>query len=98
VTAVNYISEADFQATVIEMARLYGWKVYYVPDSRRSPEGYPDLTLARKGIVLFMELKSRRGVVSPVQKEWLDALGARAWVFRPDDMDVIEALLNQDAI
>jgi len=92
--AAGYISEADFQATVIEMAQRYGWKVYYIPDSRRSPGGYPDLTLARNGIIHFWELKAQRGVTSPAQREWMDALGVWANVMRPSDMDEIERLLQ----
>lgn len=89
-----YIPERDFQDTVVALARLYGWSVYYIPDSRRSPEGYPDLTLARKGVVWHWELKSQKGRVSPAQDRWLAALGPTGHLFRPSDLDRIEDLLK----
>ena len=91
--SVNYIAEQDFQRTVIDMAQAFRWKVYYVPDSRRSPSGYLDLTLARNGIIHFWELKSQKGRITPAQQEWLDALGPWARVYRPSDLDEIERQL-----
>ena len=35
------MKEADFQATVIELAELQGWRVYHTHDSRRSQPGLP---------------------------------------------------------
>ena len=42
------ILEADFQAQVVKLALLLGWKVYHTHDSRRSREGFPDLILIRR--------------------------------------------------
>lgn len=91
--SVRHVSERDFQETVIEMAQVYGWKVYYVPDSRRSPSGYPDLTLVRNGVIHFWELKTEKGRIKPAQQEWLDALGTWGRLYRPSDMDEIEQVL-----
>lgn len=41
------LREAEFQALVREEAEIQGWLVHCVYDSRRSPEGWPDLTLVR---------------------------------------------------
>jgi hypothetical protein len=59
---------------------------YHTHDARRSPRGYPDLTICGPGGVLFRELKTQRGKVTAEQREWLDALtaaGADAGVWRP---------------
>ena len=71
-------TEAEFQAAVIEVAELCGWMVFHAYDSRRSAgPGFPDLVLARRGRVVFAELKSARGRVMPAQERWLDALAPR---------------------
>jgi len=55
--------------------------------------GFPDLVLARAGKVIFAELKSETGKLSPTQREWANALGTlRIW--RPRDIDLIEAELR----
>jgi hypothetical protein len=97
VEASDVTSEGDFQTSVVRQARLLGWMVYYVPDSRRSPEGYPDLTLARNGVVHHWEMKAAKGRVSPAQEAWLHHLGPSARVLRPSDMDEIEAILRLEA-
>jgi hypothetical protein len=62
---------------------------YHTHDSRRSPRGYPDLTLCGLGGVAFRELKAQQGKVSREQQVWLDALaaaGADVDVWRPADL------------
>lgn len=68
------MSEAELQASVIELARLTGWRYYHTHDSRRSPHGFPDLILVRLGRMIVAELKSARGVPTPAQEAWLDDL------------------------
>lgn len=90
------ISEADFQAQVVEVAKLCGWRVYHPWLSVKSAKGYPDLTLVRGGRLIFVELKSERGYVSAEQHEWLDALtqaGQAVFVWRPRDWPLIEKAL-----
>ena len=86
------MDEASFQAGVIEYARLNGWLVFHVSDSRKEvirggvsrlvgdqlAKGWPDLALVhpKRGLFLVRELKSDRGRLRPEQKEWLDALRA----------------------
>ena len=58
---------------------------YHTRDSRRSPEGFPDLVAVCRG-VMFRELKSEKGKLTKAQQEWLDALtnaGGDAGVWRP---------------
>lgn len=85
-------------AQVIELAHLYRWKTYHTFDSRRSASGYPDLTLVRGDRIVYAELKSAKGRLTPEQKEWLDALGAvlgvESYCWRPDDWDKIVGTLH----
>lgn len=90
------LSEAQFQAMVVQLARLRGWAHYHTHDSRRSAAGFPDLVLVRERVV-FMELKSEKGAVKPEQRLWLARLleaGAEAHLFRPSQWAEIEKVLE----
>jgi hypothetical protein len=113
-------SERDFQTAVIQYARLQGWLVAHFHDSRRQvadrlvgdadAKGFPDLVMTREGFLIFAELKTEKGRVSPAQRQWLDALQLPAWwlhgrsgyppallrvvVWRPSDWPAIEAELS----
>jgi hypothetical protein len=70
------LTEKEWQAQVLDLARLYGWRhAYHTFDSRRSASGFPDLVLVRER-ALFAELKSKSGKVSAAQADWLAALVA----------------------
>ncbi len=98
------VSEAEFQSQVIELAQLRGWLVFHPRPGRTQQNrgwstsmtgdvGYPDLTLARAGTVLFLELKSDRGIVTANQRAWLAEL-PDAHIVRPSDWVMIERLLR----
>ena len=84
-------TEKEFQARVRSEAEDAGWKVYAVYDSRKTPAGWPDLTLVRGNRLMFWELKrEKKSKVSAAQTEWLDALaatGAETAVYRPSDIE-----------
>lgn len=79
--------EKEFQREVVNHARLHGWrKIYHTYFSDRSEAGFPDLVLVRPGRIVFAELKTMKGKVSPTQDEWLTALmdgGAEVYTWRP---------------
>lgn len=89
------MSEAQFQAAVLELGRKMGWRVYHVPDSRRVTEkGFPDLAMIseRQSRVVFAELKTARGKLTPEQVVWLRTLaaaGVETAVWRPADLRVV---------
>src|SRR5688500_15836495 len=78
------ISEKQFQAQIVALARLNGWRVYHPYDSRRSTAGWPDLALARlcpsqRGVtteLVFLECKVEAGRLTEAQRDWLFVLGA----------------------
>ena len=79
------VTEKAFQAHIVKYARNRGWFVYHTYDSRKCEPGFPDLVLVRDN-VLFRELKSEKGRVTPTQKAWGDALtgaGADFAVWKP---------------
>lgn len=98
------MSEDDWETRVMDFAKLHGWKVcHYLPAIRQSgristavkgDRGGPDLQLARRGVVLLVELKTNSGTLSPEQREWLDECGEHGDVWRPRDWDRVQAILR----
>jgi hypothetical protein len=95
--------EDDLKAWVIELAQLMGWRVVHFRPARTArgwrtayegDDGFPDLVLARDGVVLVVELKSQTGRFRPGQREWLAALGAAGRLWRPSDREEIRATLT----
>lgn len=99
------LSEADWQALVMDTARLTGWRVAHFRPARtargdwRTPmqgdPGFPDLVLVRAGTVLLAELKSDTGTVTHQQRAWLAALGEYGRLWRPRDWHDVHAELSR---
>ncbi len=90
------LTEKEFQAQVIQLAKLRGWMVYHTHDSRRSTAGFPDLVLVRPPLLIFVEVKLIGKYPSSAQQTWLNALLAanqHASVWRPSDWPEIERIL-----
>lgn len=78
------MSEDELLRDVRQLAKAKRWRAYHTLDSRRSPEGFPDLVLSRRGRVVVAELKSVTGQWGPGQREWLAELSgttAETWRF-----------------
>lgn len=93
------LTEAQFQAQVVDLAEFCGWLVWHDLDSRRNAAGWPDLVLAKPGLPLLLwELKSARGKASDEQLAWLDCLsrtdGIDVRLLRPADWPTIQATLT----
>ena len=78
----------EFMPAVIQCAQAFGWMVFHPYDSRRSTEGWLDLSMVHPRWARFMirELKSEKGVLTKPQQNWLAALihaGIDAAVWRP---------------
>ena len=83
------ISEATLAQCVNDIAKHYQWRKYHTRDSRRSDKGFPDLVLVRGKRVIWAELKTMDGRITPEQREWLNDLthaGQEVYVWRPDGL------------
>jgi len=81
-------NETQLQNKILKLARMTGWLSYHTWDSRKSQPGFPDLVLVRRERLVFAELKSEKGKLTPAQVEWNEALKATAaevYVWRPAD-------------
>ncbi len=85
------MTERDMQENLRMWALQNGWMPYHTADSRRSHPGFPDLVCVKDGHLLFIELKSQKGRISPWQRVWLDCLAdvpsATVVVVRPTPKD-----------
>ena len=101
------ITETQFQAQVIELARILGWRsVHFRPALTargwRTPvqgdgAGFPDTLLVRRDRIVAAELKSAAGKPSTEQLAWLEALaaaGCETFLWRPTDFDQIAEVLR----
>ena len=92
------MSEREFQASVLDLARITGWLAYHTHNSRHSEKGFPDLCLVRDNACIMAELKSASGKVTAAQEAWLTALdaipGIIATIWRPHDWPLVEAMLT----
>jgi VRR-NUC domain len=84
------------------LARLHGWRVYTIPDSRRaSMAGYPDLTMwnVAQDRIVFAELKREKGKLSEAQqfvlKELLQITSVETYVWRPSDWEFVVGVLSE---
>lgn len=68
------MTERQLLEAIRALAKRLDWLVYHTHDSRRSEPGFPDLVLVRDARVIFAELKTQRGRVSPAQDVWLKRL------------------------
>jgi len=105
-------TEKQFMAAVVQYAKLKRWKVYHTYSSIRSEKGFPDLTLCRvdhkykwsgranhskPGRIVFAELKSEKGRLTPEQEHWLEDLACcpcEVYLWRPSDWKKIEETLE----
>jgi hypothetical protein len=97
VAVLAQVSEAEWQQSVVSLARLYGWRVYHTHDSRHSTAGFPDLVLVRGRRLIFLELKREGKEPDPEQRGWLHDLGdvedVRALWATPSAARAIQELL-----
>jgi len=91
------LTEREWQAQVVAIARTYGWQVHHHLISYGSAAGWMDLVIASHGRALFVELKNDTGRLRPEQRMWLGLLaaaGCEVAVWRPADLDTVTAALG----
>lgn len=92
------LTEREWQSAIVAYATARGWRHFHPHDSRRSPSGFPDLTLVRAGRLVFAELKREKDSrTSVAQREWLDDLagciGVEVFLWRPSDVAQVMKVL-----
>lgn len=95
------VTERDLREQVRDLCKIYHWRFLFTWTSIHSPKGMLDLLLINKEQerVIFAELKSERGKMTPEQQETfdeLDACGQEVYLWRPADIENIARLLKQE--
>lgn len=91
------LTEKAWQGQVVELATLYRWWSFHPYESRRSEEGWPDLTFLRPPEFFVAELKTDKGKLRPAQSRviaMLEASGVEVHVWRPADFDAVHERLK----
>ena len=90
--------EKKFKEQIKELAKLYGWLYYHTWKSYHSPQGYPDITLARPPRLILAELKSEEGQITESQWVWLYILqhcaNVECYLWKPSDWETIISILE----
>jgi len=94
------VTEDELLTAIVEAAAFLGWRVHHDRRSDKAIQqghaGFPDLVLARKGIVMFVELKAARGRLDAEQWSWalavsppegLPGSNVRYRLWFPEDLD-----------
>lgn len=101
--------EDEFARRIEETMDWLGLRWHHETDSRKSKAGFPDYCVVGPYGILFLEIKSTKGKVSPKQRDWIDALTAAAaledeqghavaaYVAYPDDWDRVLSDLKRIA-
>lgn len=106
------MKESDFQNQIIDLARMFGWKIAhfrpaFTSKGYRTPvqgdgAGYPDCCLVKGRRLIFAELKRSGGKLSEKQQEWLEVLKAscraEVYVWYPEDFEKIVEILQREDI
>ena len=96
------MTEKEFREQIRDLCKLFGWKFHFTWLAIHSPKGFPDLVLrnVEQKRIVFAELKTERGIITPSQQEWHDDLiecGQEAYIWRPSDLETIASILQNAA-
>ena len=92
------VSEKEWQNTVTECARAFGWIVWRTPRSKGTTAGEPDLRMVRAPRFIMAELKKQNKDRTPPQVVAAIALegcpGVEYYLWRPSDWSDVQAVLR----
>jgi hypothetical protein len=93
------ITEKVWGSQVKDLTKVLHCEKYYHPFlSTWSEEGFPDCTIIKIPRLIFAELKSEKGKLTPAQEEWLELLKQcktiEAYCWRPSQFEEIAEILR----
>lgn len=94
------ITEREFQAQVVALAKLYDFFVFHPYHMQRSTSGWPDLALCRPPRLILAELKTEKGKLTHMQKLWGERLdkcaGIEYYLWRPSSWEEIRRVFRYE--
>lgn len=101
------ITEAQFQAQIVDLAKMSGWLVHAERPAQyqsgrwathiQGMAGFFDLVMIRDGDVIFAELKVGKNKPSEAQNAWIDALAPALHLSRNPLMPSVRAFVWRPA-
>ena len=95
---MKFRNERAFTDAVVDLFKGYHWRVLHMRGNThrliQGHHGYPDVTAAKNGRVLFAELKMPDGKMTEEQYAWIAELNPNAYIWRPEDWDEIVKLAS----
>ena len=93
------VTEKDLREQVRDLCKLFGWRFLFTWTSIHSPKGMLDLFLinAEQKRLIFAELKSEKGKMTPEQQQVFDELkecGQEVYLVRPSDIEWFAEVLR----
>jgi len=93
------VTEKDLREQIRTLCKLFGWRFLFTWTSIHSPKGMLDLFLINpeQKRVIFAELKSEKGKMTPEQQQVFDELkacGQEVYLWRPGDIEGIAEILR----
>jgi hypothetical protein len=104
------MTENDLLLQIIDLGHLYGWKIaHFRPAMKKDGtwvtpvsadgKGFPDLVMVKQSRLIFAELKSDTGKLSPEQQVWIDALTCsmrcEVYIWKPENFTEIQEILTR---
>jgi hypothetical protein len=101
-------SERLFMDKVVQIAKMNGWCIHHPQPHQVRPgqwrsdgQGTPDLIMAHRDRgIIFAELKTEKGKLSPAQMIWANALQpwVEHYVWRPNQLELIAERLGRPSL
>lgn len=91
------ITEKQWEQQIHDLAHTFHWKYHHTWTSIHSPRGFPDDVMCRGERLIFAELKTTKGKLTPYQSAWIEALTetkAEVYVWRPSDFNNIVEIMR----
>ena len=94
------MTEKQFEGQIKDLVKAFHCdKYYHTFLSKYSEKGFPDSTIIKGTRLIFAELKSEKGKLSPAQTEWLELLKRcktiEAYCWKPRQFDEITEILRR---
>ena len=105
------LSERDFSLQVEDLFKIFHWRYSHFRPAQTAKgwrtsitgyKGFPDYVAAKGKRIIFAELKSEIGKLTPDQEDWIALLklcpGVEVYVWKPNDLQEIANILLAEVI
>lgn len=92
------MKEKEYQRDIQLHLQRHGWLDYHPRVSFYDRPGFPDIVAIRPPRVIFAEIKTDKGRLSPAQEEYKRQLeacpGVEYYIWRPRDWEMVKRIIE----